>query len=590
MKISNKVRFYVFSIFFILGASFFIGDIVDAAETTVVEVNDEGNTVQYPITSVPKITLNGNLILMEEFPAVKIDGVWMVPAKEFFKENLDFGYSYREGTKTLTLTDPAFQTTVSMTLGSNIAVCNGKSVAMNQKLLSATELVSGRQAFLVPLAFLAEQAAYSCSVTDSAITLTTDIVYYCNQYAAEDQFDSEVYSNILRGFVIRQGDINGQRIFQLNTLKTISSQSISFSDQPEEYAVTITLSKTQNALKNFTHSFSSGSIRKVQVWEDSNQSAKIKIWYHSRYIYTKKTVDAKAVLNFSKGTFSIKVLLPKKVNSKKITTTDQYWKKRFLIIIPGDHISYYKNHAPVSNSSVIRSIKVSRTADKNTKLTITTSKLQGYRLSFGNRFFTVKVGSPKSIYDNIVMLDAGHGGKDSGAVGRGLKEKKLNFNILYTKAKKYFDSLNSNVKAYWTRHSDTFINLYSRPKYSKKYNADLFVSLHMNSSYRSSVNGIEVYYSRNNNRKVRSGLNSKLFAKKMLNTLASDLDLKKRGVKQAGFVVTKYNSVPSILIELGFLSGSRDHRKLRKTSFQTKAAKSIYRGIDNVFKAYPTGR
>lgn len=590
MKVSNKVLFYVFTMLFMLGAGFCIRDTVDAAETTIIEVKEEENTVQYPVTSVPKITLNGDPVSMEKFPPVKIDGVWMVPAKEFFKEGLNFGYAYQPSTETLTLTDTAFQAVITMTLGSDIAICNGKSVTMDQKMLSATELVSGKQAFLVPLAFVAKQASYSCTVSDSSITLTTDILYYCNQYAAEDQFDPEVYSNILRGFVIRQGTKSGQRTFQINTLKTINSRNISFSDQPEEYAVTITLTKTQNALKNFTHSFSSGSIRKVQVWEESNQSAKIKIWYHNRYIYTKKVVGSEAVLNFSQGSFSMKVLLPKGVNYKKITTTDQYWKKKFLIIIPGNHISYYKNHAPVDNSSAIRSIKVSRTADKNTKLTISTTKLQGYRLSSGSGFFTVTVGSPKSIYDNIVMLDAGHGGKDSGAVSHGLKEKKLNFNILYTKAKKYFDSLNSNVKAYWTRHSDTFINLYSRPKYSKKYNADLFVSLHMNSSYSSRVNGIEVYYSRNNNRKIRSGLNSKIFARKMLNTLASDLDLKKRGVKQAGFVVTKYNTVPSILIELGFLSGSRDYRKLRKASFQTKAAKSIYRGIDNVFKTYPTGR
>ena len=56
--------------------------------------------------------------------------------------------------------------------------------------------------------------------------------------------------------------------------------------------------------------------------------------------------------------------------------------------------------------------------------------------------------------------------------------------ILYNKAKEYFDSTSSNVKAYLTRHDDTFINLYQRPKYSKRYSADLFLSLHMNFSIR----------------------------------------------------------------------------------------------------------
>lgn len=112
----------------------------------------------------------------------------------------------------------------------------------------------------------------------------------------------------------------------------------------------------------------------------------------------------------------------------------------------------------------------------------------------------------------------------------------------------------------------------------------------MNSASSSSANGTEVYYSKVNNSKNSAGLTSKKFATRMKNTLVDTLDNKDRGVKQAGFVVNKYNTVPSILIELGFVTGTSDSKKLKKVSYQKKAAKAIYQGIANTFKKFPTGR
>ena len=81
-----------------------------------------------------------------------------------------------------------------------------------------------------------------------------------------------------------------------------------------------------------------------------------------------------------------------------------------------------------------------------------------------------------------------------------------------------------------------------------------------------------------------------LVAKKMLSTITTDLGTSRRGVKQAGFVVIKHNTVPSVLIELGFISSRKDSKKLRQSAYQTRAAKTIYRGVSNVFRSYPTGR
>lgn len=282
--------------------------------------------------------------------------------------------------------------------------------------------------------------------------------------------------------------------------------------------------------------------------------------------------------------------LPDNVKFSKIKTTDQYWKKRFLIVIPGKRKNFYKENPPYKNNSSIKNISIKETSAGNTQIIVNTKSLKGYKLLSCENGFTVNIGSPKKIYRNIIMLDAGHGKKDSGATAAGVKEKNLCLDILYNKAKEYFDSTSSNVKAYLTRHDDTFINLYQRPKYSKRYSADLFLSLHMNYSTSKRAKGTEVYYSKVNNKKSFSGLNSKIFATRMRNTIVNDLHTTNRGIKQAGFVVIKRNTVPAVLVELGFVSNPRERGKLKTSTYQTKAAKSLYKGISETFKKYPTAR
>lgn len=112
----------------------------------------------------------------------------------------------------------------------------------------------------------------------------------------------------------------------------------------------------------------------------------------------------------------------------------------------------------------------------------------------------------------------------------------------------------------------------------------------MNSAPNRAARGTEVYFARQNNKRNKAGLTSKIVAKRLLSTLTTDLNMKNRGVHHAGFVVIKHNTVPSVLVELGFVSNKSDSKKLKKASFQKKAAKSLYEGIADIFEDYPTGR
>lgn len=580
-SIRKKFCFFIFA--FITFLIFNYSSAFAANAQSIVTQN--GNTQKYESSSLD-IQYNNSEYQCNISP-VKISGTWMIPAKEVFSEILGCYYHDDTENNQLILKNPERTTKIKLSINSKTAIVNEVNKEMPQSVVEAINENSKAVDYLVPLDFLIQTLGFSYSINNSNIVISSNYIY---SYSTDNtSFDQSKYENVLEGITIGKNNKNTQNYVLGLTTNTMYSSNVTYAANAKENSTAIKFKKTKNALGTFSKEINNGIITSVKVWESADNATYIKVYYNKKYIYSKKTTSIGSKITLSKGNFSMKVVLPDGITFSKISTTDQYWKKRFLIVIPGNHVNFYKLYPPFKNSSSIKKISVSKTAAGNTRIIVTTSGLKGYKLTKANGSFTVKIGSPKSIYKNIVLLDAGHGGKDMGAKKKGVKEKTLNLNILYTQAKKYFESNSSTVKAYWTRHDDTFVNLYKRPKYSAKYSADLFVSLHMNFASSSKAKGTEVYYSKVNNKKM-SGLNSKMFASRMYRTLINDLNSKRRGVKQAGFVVIKNNTVPSILIELGFISNSSDRNKLKRISYQKKAAKSIYRGISNTFKAYPTKR
>lgn len=565
----------------------------DEKDTILIQ---QGGTETEYIAEPIKIQYGGNTIESKLTP-VKVNDIWMVPVKYVFSDILNFSYRYSEDDKSIIIKTPGRDSKIQFTVDSNTALVNGISQTMPIEVLVGTRQSNNVTDYMIPLEFTLKSLGYTYFIQD--IQSSDNMIRYVIQinshyifHREEDDitFDSAKYNNALTGISIKENQEGTQNYIQGITLQPISSEDISISQTAKDYSVTISFQKTYNPFGEFTEIINNDIVQKIRVWETEDTVTNICIYYQKKYIYTQKVTEQGAMITLSKGSFSMKVILPKEVEFSQITTTDQYWNKKFLILIPGNYVSFYKENPPFSNTTNIKGITVKKTAEGNTKIIVTTNSLKGYKLTEGTDSFTVKIGSPQNIYDNIVLLDAGHGGKDGGAAKGGLKEKKLCLSILYTYAKQYFESMTSTVKAYWTRHNDTFINLYTRPTLSAKYHADLFVSLHMNSASSAAANGTEVYYSKLNNEKNSSGLSSKMFASRMHNTLVDTLNNKSRGVKQAGFVVTKNNTVPAILIELGFITGNSDAKKLKKTSYQKKAAQAIYQGIEDTFKKYPAER
>ncbi|MCX7593780.1 MAG: N-acetylmuramoyl-L-alanine amidase, partial [Fischerella sp.] len=169
----------------------------------------------------------------------------------------------------------------------------------------------------------------------------------------------------------------------------------------------------------------------------------------------------------------------------------------------------------------------------------------------------------------VVVVDPGHGGKDSGAPGLGgLLEK----DVVLPIGKRIAAVLEQNgIQTVLTRDSDYFVELQGRVDIAERTNATLFVSIHANSvDRRPDVNGLETYY-------YDSGYR---FAQVVHNHILRNIPtLKDRGVRKARFYVLRKSSMPSILVETGYMTGREDNPRLGSPEYQNRMAEAIANGI-----------
>ena len=213
---------------------------------------------------------------------------------------------------------------------------------------------------------------------------------------------------------------------------------------------------------------------------------------------------------------------------------------------------------------------------------------------------------------NRIVIDAGHGGHDSGTLGPGgIEEKDVVLDVALRLGKLLKQRLGADV--IYTRSDDTFIPLETRTAIANQAQADLFISIHANSSPDISARGVEVYYlsftssadalevaARENavsNESIHQlsdlvkkiALSDKIsesraFAEDVDESLYAGLEegnpgLKDRGVKKAPFVVLIGANMPSILAEISFLTNPSDAQELRQPEYRERIAEALYRGV-----------
>lgn len=220
----------------------------------------------------------------------------------------------------------------------------------------------------------------------------------------------------------------------------------------------------------------------------------------------------------------------------------------------------------------------------------------------------------------VVVIDAGHGGKDPGAISGGLREKDVTLAVA-KKLGALIKEKHPDIKVYYTRLNDSFVELNERSSIANRNHADLFISIHVNHSSSASAHGSETYvmgtHKNEGNLEVAKRENaailmednyeseyegfdpnsaeghiifsfyqnafmeqSILFASEIEKELANRKEQNKsRGVKQAGFLVLWKTASPSVLVETGFMTNAEERAYLKSDAGRVELAESIFKAF-----------
>lgn len=241
---------------------------------------------------------------------------------------------------------------------------------------------------------------------------------------------------------------------------------------------------------------------------------------------------------------------------------------------------------------------------------------------------SIPVGATDKDGNFILVIDAGHGGKDPGAVNGKKQEKAINLNVVLAMGKLIEENC-KNVKVIYTRKTDVFVELYKRADIANKAGADMFISVHTNAAKSKSAHGAETYLLGVEENRTSANLNAALeenkaillendyeahyegydpnspesmiifefmqneFQKESLklatftqNQMTGYAKRPDRGVHQAGYLVLWKSTMPSILVELGFISNDEECKYLTSQKGVDQMSMSLYKAFAQYLEYY----
>ncbi|MBW6516844.1 MAG: N-acetylmuramoyl-L-alanine amidase [Candidatus Cloacimonetes bacterium] len=246
------------------------------------------------------------------------------------------------------------------------------------------------------------------------------------------------------------------------------------------------------------------------------------------------------------------------------------------------------------------------------------------KLQFDKTTQTLYAESPVDTSFRVIVIDPGHGGKDPGAVNRAETVRESDIVLTVSKKLKKLIEDNLDVEVYLTREDNRGMSLFERTNFANRKNANLFISIHCNAAKNRSASGIEVYflspakteealaveilenrvvelyeggeeavrrystldYILDDMLKAEQIKESSYLAFRLQGNLVKATGAKDRGVKQAGFHVLKGAHMPSVLVELGFISNLQEEKKLVDPAYQQKLAEAMLNGIRSYIYNY----
>ena len=333
-----------------------------------------------------------------------------------------------------------------------------------------------------------------------------------------------------------------------------------------------------------------------------------------KYIYYEDKSKVAILLNDQKFTFS---------NNSSFVQVDQ----QTVHMLNNMLINQDKFYLPVNSFNILAeyfSIPTLSYNNNNTfsiieKQELAINNTQELQDTISYDLFAKHFDNNRSI--NTIVIDAGHGGKDPGAIGYyNIKEKNIVLDIS-NKVGSFIEKNFPNIKVIYTRKDDTFLGLRDRTNIANENQGQLFISIHANASTAKSARGFEIFLlgtnsadearevtirenasiafeenqeQYNTENQIIAGLSQIAFFKEseklavfIQNSVKKELPkTRNRGIKQAGFHVLVGASMPNLLVEVGFITNKSEAQLLNRSSYRKQMAYGIYQGIANYIQYY----
>ena len=174
----------------------------------------------------------------------------------------------------------------------------------------------------------------------------------------------------------------------------------------------------------------------------------------------------------------------------------------------------------------------------------------------------------------VIVIDPGHGGDDCGAIRENITEKSITLDISQ-RVKELLTKQGYTV--HMTREGDETVSLQERVEFSENIQPDIFVSIHVNSSEKPEITGVETHYYRQESLSLAQTIHA---------SMASNIKTNNRGLFKSKFYVINHTTSPAILVEIGFLSNAEERAELTSEKRKQATAKAIAEGVQNYFRNY----
>ncbi len=274
----------------------------------------------------------------------------------------------------------------------------------------------------------------------------------------------------------------------------------------------------------------------------------------------------------------LKLRLPEGVTGEVVSVVNDYVTQTVRIEIPETDPGYFDSY-PVSGSSNHIAMLSYATKSSGGIIEIEMDQVYEIETEFDSEYYYFDFLTPQEVYDKVIVIDAGHGGRAPGATKQGVNEKDIDLAIVL-QLQEIFAESGGNIGVYFTRTDDSNPTFDQRVQLANKSGADLFISVHNNSTRSgrfSSVRGTQVMYN-------ETSEESRAFAEICLEEMTGHLGSRDKGLVEGNSIyIIRTSEVPVALIEVGFMTNKEELELLRSEEYQHAAAQGIYNAVMRAF-------